>query len=313
MMEFDSELNLLEQGTLSPQDAEKKLGDILIPLLNEDGYDVVQTPIRGDIGVDFLAEKQFGDYTEQVGIEYKHYKSVVGVDVVRRLLGTTFTHNFDRLMLVTKSRFSKGALELANSNLPIKLELIDIDALRSWVQRADKTEGYDFELVNIIRSNLSDRLAMLIAKNPRYLMDIEWRELEYVIQTVFEELGFSAELTPGSKDGGKDLVLTCRVSGQDHTYYVELKHWRSQQKVGGQAARDFLKVIINEEINGGLFLSSYGYCDNAFEMLTEIDRQHLKFGDQRKIVTLCKQYVKSKSGLWSPTDSLANVLYEQTV
>ncbi|EIW7860118.1 restriction endonuclease [Vibrio parahaemolyticus] len=312
-MEFESKLSLLENGNLSPQDAEKELGDILESLLNEDGYNIVQTPFRGDIGVDFIAEKQFGNHQEQIGIEYKHYKSSVGVNVVRGLLGTTFTNNFGRLILVTNSRFTQGALELAKSALPVKLELIDLDALRAWVQRADKTEDYDFELVNIIRSNISDRLATLIAKNPRYLMDIEWRELEYVIQTVFEELGFSAELTPGSKDGGKDLVLTCRVSGKDHTYYVELKHWRSQQKVGGQAAKDFLKVIINEEINGGLFLSSYGYCDNAFEMLTEIDRKHLKFGDQKKIVTLCKQYVKSKSGLWAPTDGLSNVLFEQTL
>ncbi|MBF4280868.1 restriction endonuclease, partial [Vibrio anguillarum] len=134
---------------------------------------------------------------------------------------------------------------------------------------------------------LSDHFVRLIAHNPRYLMDIEWRELERVIQVIFEELGFSAELTPGSKDGGKDVVLKCRVSGADHTYFVELKHWRSQQKVGGQAAQDFLRVIVNEEINGGLFLSTYGFCDNAFEMLSEIDRQCLKFGNQSKIVTLC--------------------------
>jgi restriction system protein len=312
-MEFDSKIKLLESGSLSPQDAEKQLGDILAPLLSEDGYDIIKTPFRSDIGVDFVAEKKFGNSQEKVGIEYKHSKSAVGADVVHHLLGKTFTLNFDRLILVTKSRFTLAALELANSTLPVKLELIDLDALKAWIQRAKKTEDYDFELVNIIRSNISDRLATLIAKNPRYLMDIEWRELEYVIQTVFEELGFSAILTPGSKDGGKDLVLTCRVSGQDHTYYVELKHWRSKQKVGGQAAKDFLKVIINEEINGGLFLSSYGYCDNAFEMLTEIDRQHLKFGNQNKIVTLCKQYVKSKSGLWAPTDGLSNILFEQTV
>lgn len=312
-MEFENKIALLENGNLSPQDAEMELGEILVPLLNEDGYNIVQTPFRADIGVDFVAEKRLFDRHERVGIEYKHSKSAVGVEVVHRLLGTAPSHNFDRLILVTRSRFSKAALELANSALPVKLELIDLDALKAWVQRADKAEDYDFELVNVIRSNISDRLAVLIAKNPRYLMDIEWRELEYVIQMVFEELGFSAELTPGSKDGGKDLVLTCRASGKDHTYYVELKHWRSQQKVGGQAAKDFLKVIVNEEVNGGLFLSSYGYCNNAFEMLTEIDRKHLKFGDQRKIVTLCTQYVKSKSGLWSPTSGLPNVLFEQTI
>ncbi|KJG55075.1 endonuclease [Photobacterium kishitanii] len=310
---YEKEISQLEQGGLSPQDAEKTVSKILIPLLSDDGYEVSQTPLYRDSGVDFLANKHDGAIQEKLAIEYKHYRSPVSANVIQRLIGASVVHNFDRLMLVTNSRFTRSALEIANSNLPVKLELIDLDSLKAWVQRAEKTENYDFKLVNILRSSLSDRLAKAIAQNPRYLMDIEWRELERVVQVVFEELGFSAELTPGSKDGGKDVILKCRISGFDHTYFIELKHWRSQQKVGGQAAQDFLKVIMNEEVNGGLFLSSYGYCDNAFEMLTEIDRQYLKFGNQEKIVTLCKQYVKSKSGIWSPTDGLANVLFEQTV
>lgn len=310
---YEKEIFQLEHGELSPSDAETTVSKILFSLLRDDGYEVTQTPSNSDSGVDFLANRHDGAIKEKLAIEYKHYRSPVSANVVQRLIGASFVHNFDRVMLVTNSRFMRSALEIANSNLPVKLELIDLDSLKAWVQRAERTEDYDFDLVNILRSSLSDSLAKAIAQNPRYLMDIEWRELERVVQVVFEELGFSAELTPGSKDGGKDVVLKCRISGNDHTYLVELKHWRSQQKVGGQAARDFLKVIVNEEVNGGLFLSSYGYCDNAFEMLTEIDRQYLRFGDQQKIVTLCKQYVKSKSGIWSPTDGLANVLFEQTV
>lgn len=309
---YEEEIFKLEHGELSYQDAELTLERILVPLLNSDGYEVSRSSINSDRGVDFLANKDDGVIQEKLAIEYKHYRSPVGVHIIQRLIDVGLFHNFDRLMLVTNSRFTRSALEIASSNLPVKLELIDLDSLKAWVNRVIKTEGYNFELVNILRSSLSDSLAKAIAQNPQYLMDIEWRELERVVQVVFEELGFSAELTPGSKDGGKDVILKCRVSGNDHTYFVELKHWRSQQKVGGQAARNFLQVIINEEVDGGLFLSSYGYCDNAFEMLTEIDRQYLKFGGQQKIVTLCKQYVKSKSGIWSPTDGLAKILFEQT-
>ncbi|WP_188052488.1 restriction endonuclease [Vibrio harveyi] len=298
---------------MSPQNAEKTVSNILIPLLRDDGYEVNHTPIQGDIGVDFIATKSDGAVTDKLAIEYKHFKKPVRPDVINRLLRSEVINRFDRLMLVTNSRFTRPAIDLASSDLPVKLELVDLDSLKSWIHRIEKTEDYDFKMVDILRSNLSDRFAKLIAENPRYLMDIEWRELERVIQVVFEELGFSAELTPGSKDGGKDVVLTCRISGNDHTYFVELKHWRSKQKVGGQSAQDFLKVLVNEEVNGGLFLSSYGFCDNAFEMLTEIDRQYLKFGDEAKIVTLCKQYVKSKSGIWSPAGNLADVLFEQTV
>ncbi len=310
---YTQEIEALEHGSLSPRDAEMTVSNILVPLLKEEGYEVSHASLHTDMGMDFIATRENDNFQEQLAIEYKHYRRPVSGDVVRRLLGLNAINKFDRLMLVTNSRFTQSALEIANSDLPVKLELVDLDSLKSWTQRVAKTENYDFKIVDILRSGLSDHFVRLIAHNPRYLMDIEWRELERVIQVIFEELGFSAELTPGSKDGGKDVVLKCRVSGADHTYFVELKHWRSQQKVGGQAAQDFLRVIVNEEINGGLFLSTYGFCDNAFEMLSEIDRQCLKFGNQSKIVTLCKQYVKSKSGIWSPTDGLANVLFEQTL
>jgi restriction endonuclease Mrr len=120
-------------------------------------------------------------------------------------------------------------------------------------------------------------------------------------------------LTPSSKDGGKDIILECRVQGQQQEYIVELKHWRSRSRVGGGYVHDFLNVIVRENRKGGLFLSTYGFCDNAFEQLSEIDRQRLRFGEQEKIVALCRTYVKAKSGIWSPPERLAEILFEETV
>lgn len=301
-------IDMLENGALSRRDAESILGDIITPLLAEEGYEVKQTPARMDGGVDFVGSSP----KEKIAIEYKHYKGAVGTDAVRNFIGASVINSFDRALLVTSSKFTKAALDSAQTNLPFKLELIDIDALRSWIDRVEKTDDYDLNLVNILRRDLSDKLARCIAENPRYLDDIEWRELERVVQHTFEELGFSAEVTPGSKDGGKDVILKCKVNNKEHTYYIELKHWRSGQKVGGIALEEFLQVVINEEVNGGLFLSTYGYCGNAFEMLTAIHRQSLRVGGQEKIYSLCKQYVMSKSGIWSPTESLIDTLYENT-
>ena len=76
-------------------------------------------------------------------------------------------------------------------------------------------------------------------------------------------------LTPPAKDGGKDVVLRCYVQGRQAEYFVEIKHWRSPSRVGGGALRDFLNVIVREGRDGGLFLSTYGYCDNAFDQLVK--------------------------------------------
>ena len=130
---------------------------------------------------------------------------------------------------------------------------------------------------------------------------------------VFEQLGFTATTTPGSKDGGKDIILTCRVAAATHRYYVEIKHWRSGQRVGQKAVKEFLNVIVNEEIDGGLYLSTYGYCSNAIESLTEIERKQLRFGTETKIVSLCKTYEKVRSGIWTPEADPIRLLYEETL
>jgi restriction system protein len=92
-----------------------------------------------------------------------------------------------------------------------------------------------------------------------------------------------------------------------------VKHWRSATKVGTAAVRDFIKVVARENIAGGLFLSTHGYTSMAFEHLTELDRERVKFGGREKVLTLCKTYSKQRAGLWSPPQCLSDILYEQVL
>ena len=130
---------------------------------------------------------------------------------------------------------------------------------------------------------------------------------------VLDRLGFQAELTPSSKDKGKDVVLTLEDNGVVRTYIVELKHWRSRQQVGKGIIKDFVQVVAREGREGGLFLATYGYTEDAFSALTEVERSKARFGTEQKIVNLCRTYVKAESGLWSPVANLSDVLFEDTL
>jgi len=296
-------------------DAEHVMGQVLDPLLAEDGYTVEVPNGTRDNGIDFLARKKgsLNPTADAIGIEYKHYRSQVGSNVVRSLIGAAVVMGINRVMLVTNSRFSHSAHELIRHNAPLRVELMDIDALRSWVERIRVVPSMDVSEVTIIRRTMTHKLISLICRNPRALDEIEWREMEYVLTEVFNGLGFEATLTPGSKDGGKDIVLTCEIATKIHRYYVEVKHWRSGQRVGTGAVSEFLKVTVNEKIDGGLFLSTYGFSSSAVESLTELQRKTLRFGEESKVVSLCDSYVKAKSGIWSPDEQLSELLYEGTL
>ena len=302
--------------TASPQEAERIMGEILEPLFSEGGYTVQAVGHQRGLGIDFIARKGLAGEldSDEIAIEYKHYRQgAVGVEAVHRVLGAAMSAGLPRAMLVTNSRFTYAAREALRRSASVGIELIDIDALRSWVGRLEQLPSIDIAQVNIIRREFSRSLVGLIIENPRYLDEIEWREMERLLTEVFEGLGFEAKLTPGSKDGGKDIILTCRVASQKHTYYVEVKHWRSGQRVGNGAITEFLNVIVNEEVAGGLYLSTYGFCSNAIESLTKVQRQTLRFGTESKVVSLCQSYVKATSGIWSPEGTLTDLLYDNAL
>lgn len=308
----------LQEGgqELRPWDAERLLMDVLQPLLQEDGYEVRRSSSSLDRGVDFLAHRApTTDYEGQtLGVEFKYYQAgrPVGVDQVRQLIGAATLHELDRAILLVNTQFTQSARVAARRDMPIEIELVDLDSLRAWIDRLEVDQnGLGAEVRMILRA-MSKKFALLIAQNPRALDEIEWRDIERTIAEVFDGLGFLARLTPPSKDGGKDVVLECTVSGQRAEYLVEIKHWRAGSRVGGGALRSFLNVIARESSQGGLFLSTYGYCDNAFEQLSAIDRQKLRFGTEEKVVALCRTYEKAVSGIWTPPENLAEVLYEGT-
>jgi len=301
-------------STLTPQETESLAAEILAPLLAEDGYNVKLTSHSRDDGFDLRAGVSANSsyQANSIGIQVKRFRRPIPVESIRSLMGAGVLQGLDRVMLVSPSGFTSAAKRIAARDLPIQIELIDIEALKTWIGRIEVDVSIDRAEVEQILRVVTRRFAQLIAQDASNLDKLEWRHLEMTLAEVFDGLGFSVELTPGSKDGGKDIILQCIVSGNKRTYIVEVKHWRAGKRVGHSTIKSFLNVIVRESRQGGLFLSTSGYSDKAFEMLSEMDRERLKFGSEEKIVNLCKTYVKMDSGIWSPPELLTEVLFEGT-
>ena len=301
---------------LSPMDFEELLGRVIEPLLDKEGFTLERTGGLGDQGIDFHAVRLADDgdsEVERLGIQAKFFRKPgrrVPSTTIRELIGAGLLNGYGRVLLISNADFSSQSREDISRNLPLTVELLGISDLKGWAKRLRNEEPNIEAEVRVILRDVSQALIKIIAKDVAALDHLEWRDVERVVAEVFSGLGFNAQLTPGSKDGGKDVVLTCIVKGTQARYYVEVKHWRSATRVGAAAVEQLLKVIIREQTTGGLFLSTYGYTDNAFEQLTAFDREKLRFGDKEKIVTLCKSWVKARAGLWSPPENLSQVLFD---
>ncbi|MDP3746890.1 MAG: restriction endonuclease [Phenylobacterium sp.] len=316
LAEIDATLARLadQSARLSPRDAEHGLASVLKPLLAASDYQLKQNGGPQDPGVDFVITRAANSDAADdiIGLEFKYYSHAIQRSAVAEVLGMAMLNAFDRVVLVSNANFSAAARAAVERAMPVKVELLGFDDLKAWAAalRSDSAED-NLDISGTVRAlvkALSAEFAQLIARNVETLRALEWRQLEETMAEVFENLGFKTTLTPGSKDGGKDLVLEYQVAGVTATFYVEIKHWRSSTKVGSGVVQDFLKVIVRDARKGGLLLSSYGFNDNAFEGLTEIERRTLHHGDKMKIFGLCQYYEKSKRGLWSAPDDLGTLL-----
>jgi restriction endonuclease Mrr len=174
-----------------------------------------------------------------------------------------------------------------------------------------REDGIDVvEAVKAAVKNLSVELVKLIAERQDALHAIEWRQLEHVVATALEGLGFHVELTPPSKDGGKDVIASCWLKGQKKAYFIEIKHWRSGKRVLSQSVFDFLEVNVREKSDGGVFISTSGFSSCAYSCLTEFQKANIHLGDSNKIVWMCRQFVRTAGGIWKTGTNLSDLLFK---
>ena len=301
-------MNKPNRKIITPSKLESDVGAKLSQLLSEIDFKVdFSDTYPGQSAPDFIAKKLIDAKKEyKIAIELKSSSNFI--DAIKHgtktLEKVKSQKQFDKLLLVlfttlSGSYQSSPQYQQLIRKYPADIEIITYYDLEKWVSNLkDVLSKEEINEVQILIRELSRKFISLIAKNPDYLMSLEWRDLERTITELFNEIGFNATLTPSSKDGGKDVILECEVNNEKKTYIIEIKHWRSGQKVGQKAVKEFTQVIINEKRDKGLYLSTYGYNENYLASLTKIERSKVKFGEKEKIVELCETYEKIKSGLW---------------
>ena len=303
-----------EDGVVKPPEVERVMAQVLELLMTSEGYTLAETETRE--GIDWIARRP-ADSTSaatSIAIEYKHYQrgQPLERESVEQALNAALGRGFDRVLVVARHGFSPAARQATEREAPVAVELYTLDDLGAWADRVEAGVGAAAERVQVLVRTLAHELALEVAKCPGALDGIEWRYLEEMLGRILSGLGFQATVTPPSKDGGKDVIAECNVRDGRRSYIVELKHWRSGKRVGLDAVTDFVEVIAKERRDGGVFLSTSGFTEDAFTSLTEVVRQRVRFGGQQKIVSLARAYERVSLGLWSPPSNLPQILFEAT-
>ena len=189
------------------------------------------------------------------------------------------TDSYDKFLLVS-DHIKNVNNHFSHHGSSSNIEIIDIDEIHNWIERleqssSDQSENpYDI-LIHLRKFNKS--IIRCIACAPEQLYNLEWRDT-------------------------KDIILEYKIGNSTKSYIIEIKHWKSKTKVNKNSVKRFTQIVVNENREKGLMISTFGYTRNYYESLTEHELKKVCFGTRNKIVDLCKTYEKIQGGIWVPLD-----------
>lgn len=120
----------------------------------------------------------------------------------------------------------------------------------------------------IIITEVNEQLLYELAKNPESLHNLSSYDFERVIARIFEKQGFSVEITPRTRDGGKDIFVA-KQGLASFLFYVECKKYAPNKPVGIDVIQRLYGVISAEKANGGFIATTSYFTKPAKDYIQE--------------------------------------------
>lgn len=98
-----------------------------------------------------------------------------------------------------------------------------------------------------------------------YILNLNPREFELLIGRLYENLGFDVEITPATRDGGKDIIAQINREDGKEIVYVECKLYKTTE-LSKTSVRAFGYSIFKDNINRGVLFCT-GYVNEELRVL----------------------------------------------
>ena len=114
------------------------------------------------------------------------------------------------------------------------------------------------------------------------LRTIHWRDFEFLVAALYKAKGYEVEVTPGQKDGGRDVIAR-RTGADAETLYVACSRGASKKDAEDVAALNG-RLDTGEGASRGVFINVAGFTEQgpgtAVEVAKEMPRVSLIGRDQ---------------------------------
>lgn len=131
----------------------------------------------------------------------------------------------------------------------------------------------DITNIRIDVSEVNDWMIKELSKNPTDLYQLSSRRFEELIAEILMRKGYKIELTPATRDGGKDIYAAHKDDLGSFLYLVECKKYDPTHKVGVKVIRDLYGVLSKEKATYGIVVTTSDFTKPAQEFQEDIKFQ----------------------------------------
>ena len=119
------------------------------------------------------------------------------------------------------------------------------------------------ERVLITLNEVSRNLLEALAATPPLLHSLSPRKFEEVVAKLLEDDGFDVQLTPASRDGGRDILAYIDLAVGRILTLVECKKWSKDRKIPVDLVRQLYGVLNAERATNAMLVTTSTFTQDA--------------------------------------------------
>ncbi len=172
---------------------------------------------------------------------------------------------------------------------------------------ASKRKEHEVERLNPLEFQIdqcNSELIYYLKKHPDHLHRISPRKFEEVVSDILQDLGCETQITPQTRDGGRDILAAFPSPAGELLAIVECKRFAPHRKIGVNLVERFLWVLDNRDrASCGLLVTTTSFSIEAKALENEF-KYKLKLHDFEHLKQWIANYgiwkEKERCGLWLP-------------
>jgi restriction system protein len=122
------------------------------------------------------------------------------------------------------------------------------------------------DLITVVQPTIvsaSEAMIAALKKQPQDVMNLGSRQFEELIAELLTDMGWDVELTPATRDGGKDILAYLKTDVGRFLCLVEAKRYRSDRTIGVELVRTLYGTLCDYQASSAMMVTTSTFSKDA--------------------------------------------------